>query len=356
MKLAERHDIDAFIEANPDIQMLELLMPDINGMLRCKRIHRREFDTLFSHSLKAPLSVPLLGIRGDLYDENMDQEILAGDPDQLLLPIADTLHPVPWLESPTAQVLTGFADLDGVPSWADPRNVLDATLSHYRDSGLRPIVATELEFYLLAAGDGEAPRPLTGEIPGTGLRQQGIQYCMADDLFDCDNFLDDVRAACDAQGVPLTAIHSEFAAGQWEINTHHSDDPLLACDHAVLLKRIVKGVARRHGIGATFLAKPFTELAGSGLHIHASVYDDSGNNIFASAMAGGSLQCSDTLRAAIGGLATTMRESMAIVAPNANSYRRFKPGAFAPGSPSWGYNHREGALRIPVSIERNRRV
>lgn len=356
MNLADNSDIDAFLQRHPDIQMLELLMPDINGMLRCKRIHRREFDSLFGHTLKAPLSVPLLGIRGDLYDDNMGQGILAGDPDQLLLPVAGTLATVPWLESPTAQVLTGFADLDLQPSWADPRNVLARTLAKTSESGWRPVVATELEFYLLEAVDSKQPRPLKGTIAGTNLKQQGIQYCMADDLIDCDAFLDDVRAACDIQAVPLTAIHSEFAAGQWEINTHHTDDPLLACDHAMLLKRIVKGVARKHGLGATFMAKPFTELAGSGLHIHASVYDDEGTNIFAEPQESEPGTISDTLRQAIGGLSATMNEAMAIFAPNANSYRRFKPGAFAPSGPTWGYNHREVALRIPVSTPDNRRV
>ena len=356
MNTADTSDINAFLERHPDIQMLELLMPDINGMLRCKRIHRREFDSLFGHSLKAPLSVPLLGIRGDLYDDNMDQEVLAGDPDQLLLPIAGTLATVPWLDSPTAQVLTGFADLDFTPSWADPRNVLAHALAKIHESGWRPVVATELEFYLLEAGNTEQPRPLKGTIAGTNLKQQGIQYCMADDLIDCDAFLDDVRAACDVHHVPLTAIHSEFSAGQWEINTHHTDDPVLACDHAMLLKRIVKGVARKHGLAPTFLAKPFTDLAGSGMHIHASVYDEDGNNIFAEAAGTPPGTTSDTLRNAIGGLAATMNQSMAIFAPNANSYRRFKPGAFAPSGPTWGYNHREVALRIPVSSPDNRRV
>ncbi len=374
MNIAKPAEIESFLQANPDIQMLELLMADINGLLRCKRIHRREFDSLYNGSFKAPLSVPLLGILGDLYDEGMDREVLAGDPDQLLLPLSGTTARVPWLSSPTAQVLTCFADMELNPSWADPRRPLARVLQRYHKSGLKPVVATELEFYLLAPGDSERPRPLRGAIPGTGLKQQGIQYCMADDLIDCDEFLDDVRSACDLQSVPLTAVHSEFAAGQWEINTHHNNDPLVACDQAMLLKRIVKSVARRHGMSATFMAKPFGELAGSGMHIHASVYDKQGNNIFAGdsgdssrtdsandignklASPSGGLPVNEQLRHAIGGLIDTMEQAMAIMAPNANSYRRFKPGSFAPASPSWGYNHREVALRIPVSSADNRRI
>jgi glutamine synthetase len=355
MDVADEAQIEAFLEEQPEIQMLELLMPDINGILRCKRIHRREFPSLFGHSLKVPFSTPFLGIQGDLYD-GLDNTLVAGDPDQLLLPINGTLALIPWLESPTAQVLTGFADMAREPSWADPRNVLAASLQPYRDQGLKPVVATELEFYLLASDDEGVPRPLLGRIAGTDMRQEGIQYCMADDLIDCDQFLDDVRQACDLQAVPVTAMHSEFSPGQWEINTHHVDDPVVACDQAMLLKRIVKGVARKHGMTATFMAKPFADFAGSGLHIHASVYDGEGRNIFSARDGGEPPAISDTLRHAIGGLAVTMEESMAIFAPNANSYRRFKAGSYAPGSPTWAYNHREVALRIPVSSDSNRRI
>ena len=356
MKIAPQSELKHFLQSHPDIQMLELLMPDINGILRCKRIHRREFDSLFDRSFKAPLSIPLLGIMGELYDEGLSHDLLAGDPDQLLLPITGSLAPIPWLESSTAQVLGGFADMDLQPSWTDPRNVLANVLDQYTSRQLKPVVATELEFYVLANNSDSVPSPLTGEIPGTDLKQQGIQYCMADDLFECDAFLDDVRKACEAQNVPLTAIHSEFSAGQWEINTHHTDNPVTACDHAVLLKRIVKGVARKHGLGATFMAKPFDESAGSGLHIHASVYDSDDRNIFAERSGESSTVVCETLLQAIGGLSDTLSESMAIFAPNANSYRRFKAGAFAPSSHTWGHNHREVALRIPVSSPDNRRI
>lgn len=355
MEIADQAQLDTFLQQHPEIQMLELLMPDMNGLLRCKRIQRREFDSLFAGTFKAPISLPFLGITGEFYDELAPDQFV-GDPDQLLLPISNTLATIPWMKSPTAQVLVGFADLDGQPSWVDPRNVLATTLDKFGQSGLSPVVATELEFYLLADTDEAVPRPLLGKIAGTDKYQEGIQYCMADDLWECDAFLDDVRKACDTQNVPLTAIHSEFSPGQWEINTHHVGDPVLACDHAVLLKRIVKGVARQHGMAATFMAKPFPDIAGSGLHIHTSVYDGEGRNVFSNPDSTEPYAISATLRHAIGGLADTMRESMAIFAPNANSYRRFKAGAYAPVGPTWGYNHRDVALRIPVSSDQNRRV
>ena len=355
MNLADTAELTQFLEQHPDIQMLELLMPDMNGVLRCKRIGRREFESFFAGKLKGPLTIPFLGIMGTFYDDDEEDEF-AGDPDGLILPLSGTLATIPWMSSPTAQVLAGFAQLDGTPSWTDPRNTLARTLAHFSDRGLRPVVATELEFYLVANGEDGLPKPMLGKVPGSERPQEGIQYCMADDLIDCDAFLEDVRQACEIHQVPLTAIHAEFSPGQWEINTHHTDDPVLACDHAMLLKRLVKGVARKHGMAATFMAKPFGDIAGSGLHIHARVYDAEGNNIFSDPQAGPPPAISDTLRHAIGGLAEAMAESMAIFAPNANSYRRFKPGAYAPVSPTWGYNHREVALRIPVSDDRNRRI
>lgn len=355
MDIADQSELDQFLERHPDIEMLELLMPDMNGVLRCKRIGRREFDGFFSGKLKGPLTIPFLGIMGTFYDDDEEDEF-AGDPDGLILPITGSLATIPWIKSDTAQVLTGFAQLDGTPSWTDPRNTLARTVAQFTERGLHPVVATELEFYLVTQGEDGTPKPLLGQVPGSDRPQEGIQYCMADDLIDCDAFLDDVRQACELHRVPLTAIHAEFSPGQWEINTHHSNDPVLACDHAMLLKRLVKGVARKHGMAATFMAKPFGAIAGSGLHIHASVYDADGSNIFSEPGAGAPPAISDTLRHAIGGLSAAMAESMAIFAPNANSYRRFKPGAYAPVSPTWGYNHREVALRIPVSDDRNRRI
>ena len=355
MNVADRAELEDFLQRYPQTQMLEVLMPDVNGILRGKRIHQREFAGLFEGTFKVPTTVPFLGIRGDLYD-GLDPALVEGDPDQLLLPLAGTLAPLPWVKSPTAQVLAGFADLDGRPAWVDPRNALANALAIFSAGGLKPVAATELEFYLLQDSEESTPRPLQGRIVGTNLQQEGIQYCMADDLWEADGFLEEVRQACELQGVPLTAIHSEFSSGQWEINTHHVEDPVLACDHAMLLKRIVKGVARQHGFAASFMAKPFADSAGSGLHIHTSVYNAQGENIFDAAEQAQPPAMSDMMRHAVGGLSVTMAEAMAIFAPNANSYRRFRPGAYAPYAPTWGYNHRDVALRIPVSSGSNRRI
>lgn len=355
MEFAQPEELSLFLDRNPDIQLLEVLMPDMNGLLRCKRIQRAEFAALFDGAFSVPRTVPLLGIRGDMYDGVAQSEI-GGDPDQVVRPVSGSLARIPWYDTPIAQVMTGYVAAEGGTDWIDPRSPLLRVLDRYADARLAPTVVTELEFYLLADTDEAHPRPLLGKVPGTNLRQQGIQYCMPDDLFDCDAFLNDVRYACDLQNVPLTAMHSEFSPGQWEINTHHQTDAVLAGDHALLLRRIVKGVARRHGLGATFMAKPFAEAAGSGMHIHASVYNGSGDNAFADPEPGAEPRLMPRLRNAVAGLGATIDQAMAIFAPNPNSYRRFRAGAFAPSGASWGYDHREVALRIPRSSEKNRRI
>lgn len=355
METGNRAELDSFMELNPDIAMLEVLMPDMNGIFRCKRIHRSEAPALFAGTLKCPATQSLVTTMGE-YDHEVDPRLVAGEPDIKLLPVSGSLAPVPWLSSPTGQVLASHYQLDGSPAWADPRHVLAAVLERFGELGLRPVIATELEFYLVAPGEGIAPRPLLGNIPGTGMEQRGIQFAMAEDMWQYDGFLNDVRIACEQQGVPMTTMLSEFAPGQWEINTRHVDDPLQACDHALLLKRIVKGVALAHGISASFMAKPFADSAGCGLHIHASLYDGQGVNVFADPAGAVTPALSPLFRHAVGGLAQTMTDAMAIFAPNANSYRRFVPGTYVPLSPSWGYNHRDVSLRIPVSSDQNRRI
>ncbi len=168
-----------------------------------------------------------------------------------------------------------------------------------------------------------------------------------EDVEDVDPFLAELYSVCAAQNIPAGATLKEFSPGQFEVNLHHVPNAELACDHAVLLKRAVKAVARRHGLGASFMAKPFADAAGCSLHVHVSLIDKSGRNVFAGQCADGPF--SDTLRHAVGGLAATMGESMAIFAPTANAYRRYRPGLFVPMTPNWGINHRGVALRIPLS-------
>jgi glutamine synthetase len=175
---------------------------------------------------------------------------------------------------------------------------------------------------------------------------------MADvDAFD--TVLEEITRACAAQGVPTGAISAEYAPGQFEINLGHVADPLMAADHCVLFQRVVKGVAKRHGLQATFMAKPYPAQAGSGMHMHLSMLDRHGNNAFDG---GADSPASATLRHAIAGILDGLPDAMAMLAPNPNSYRRFQPDIFVPIRRSWGFENRSVGLRIPHGPGPARRI
>ena len=349
---ATPEELERYLAEHPDTRYLEVLLPDMNGILRGKRAERDDFGKLFGKGMNLCAATAILDSRGHTFS-SIPQGGKDGDPDVRGLAVAGSLAPVPWVSLPTAQVLTEMHNFDGSLYPNDPRNVLRRALQPLRDMGLRPVMALELEFYLVEH-DGERFQPRMPRIPGSDRPQPGLQYAMMEDLYEVDDFLADLDAICVAQHIPAGAALSEFSPGQFEVNLHHVDDPVLACDHGVLLKRAVKAAAGRNGLAATFMAKPFAETAGSGLHIHLSLLNESGANVFAGDSADGPY--SDALRHAVGGLAALMPESMAVFAPNANSYRRHAPGNFVPASPSWGLNHRGVAMRIPLSAPANTRI
>lgn len=341
-----------FLDRYPDTVQLELLQPDMLGILRGKRVGRDEFAKPFEDGLNFCGATVLLDARGLTFDR-IDNGGRDGDPDAISTAVPGSLAPVPWAHVPTAQVLLAMNDSKGGPFFADPRQVLRHAMEPLQDLGLTAVAATELEFYLIDT-DTDRPAPRVGNVPGTRRIQSGPQYGSMEDVEDADPFLADLFATCGAQNIPAGATLKEFSPGQFEINLHHVANAELAADHGVLLKRAVKAVARKHGLAASFMAKPFAEWAGCSLHVHVSLVDAAGRNVFAGASHDGPF--SDTLRHAIGGLAAAMPESMAILAPTANSYRRYRPGVFVPLAPNWGRNHRGVALRIPMSAPEDARV
>jgi glutamine synthetase len=349
---AVEDELRELLERLPETQILELLQPDMLGVLRGKRVVRGEFAKPFKEGVNFCGATVLLDSKGQTFG-NIDNGGRDGDPDVISTAVRGSLAPVPWAQVPTAQVLLAMHSANGEPFFADPRQVLRHAARPLQELGLTAVVATELEFYLLES-DGERPSPKVGRIPGTRRRQDGPQYGSMEDVEDVDPFLAELYSVCAAQNIPAGATLKEFSPGQFEVNLHHVPNAELACDHAVLLKRAVKAVARRHGLGASFMAKPFEDSAGCSLHVHVSLVDRSGRNVFAGQCADGSF--SDTLRHAVGGLAATMAESMAIFAPTANAYRRYRPGLFVPMTPNWGVNHRGVALRIPLSAAEDTRI
>ena len=188
---------------------------------------------------------------------------------------------------------------------------------------------------------------------GRASERQKIDAYSLQRLDDLAPLFDDVYRAAAAQGLPAETLMSEYSPGQFEITLHHRDDALRAVDEAVMFKRVLRGVAQKHGLIACFMAKPFTARAGSGLHVHVSLNDAQGKNIFASDDPGGN---AESLRHAIGGMKDSMAESMAVFAPNANSYRRFVSESYAPVAPIWGINNRSVSLRVPAGPPASRHV
>ena len=337
-----------------NFEAMELLTPDLSGILKGKRIRPGDFDKSCEDGFPFCAGTTLLTTLGDTVPGIPFGED-DGDPDVPCHIVPGSIAPVPWARKPTAQALFTLLNDDGTPFFAAPRNVLQRALQPLKKMRLKPVMATELEFYLL---DGKAKKPVVAvpKVPGSERIQPGPQVYHPDDLYEIEGFLNDVYDYCDIQNIPAESTISEYSPGQFEINLRHVDDPMLACDHAVLMKRAIKAAARKHGFIACFMAKPFEEDAGSGLHIHMSLLDRSGKNYFS----GGrdSLAAppfSAHLRHAVGGLLKIMPEATLICAPNANSYRRLRPDMFAPVEPNWGVNHRVVSIRIPQSDAKNLR-
>jgi glutamine synthetase len=347
------HDeLKDYLDQNPQTRFLEVLGVDMNGILRGKRAAVADAAKIFKNGVNHCAATLALDAKGATFD-SIPNGSTDGDPDIKARAVPGSLAPVPWARIPSAQVLVELSEFSGAPYYLDSRQVLRHAVQPLIELGLHPVMAAELEFYLVEH-DGREFHPRMPRIPGSELPQDGLQYAMLEDLEDVDDFLFDLDAYCQAQNIPAGAALAEFSPGQFEVNLQHVDDPMRACDHAVLLKRAVKAAAIQNGLAATFMAKPFAGIPGSGLHIHVSLLDGDGNNVFAGKSRDGDF--SETLRHAIGGLAETMGESMAIYAPNANSYRRYVRGAFVPCTPNWGLNHRGVALRIPLSRQDNNRV
>ncbi|MDF2094554.1 glutamine synthetase family protein [Aquibaculum arenosum] len=344
-------EVAAFLADHPDTVAIDLLLADLSGVIRGKRYPVEDLKSVWKSGVTFPASVFLLDTNGQSHDPG-GKGFSDGDPDAIARPIPGSLKPVPWAKRPLGQLLLTFSDSKNQPLAFEPRNVLARALGRLRELGLRPVVAFELEFYLLDKERAEGRRPQPPLSPLTGKRESGTQVYGMDQVDGFEDLLEDITDACDAQGIPTGAISAEYAPGQFEINLRHETYPLMAADHCVLFKRVVRGVARKHGYQATFMAKPYPEEAGSGLHLHVSLYDEEGNNVFD----GGEALASDTLRHAIGGVLDLLPESMAFLAPNVNSYRRFEPNIFVPITRSWGFENRSVAMRVPIGSGKARRI
>ena len=342
---------ERFLAAHPAVRVVDLLLPDLCGVLRGKRVDRADLPGVYQRGMLLPGSMFALDVLGGTI-QSTGLGFDEGDADRACLPIPGTLLPCPWLGPAVAQLQVQMLDHDGGPFYGDPRHRLDAVLDRYAARGWTPVIALELEFYFVdaertALGHAQPPRS-----PLTGRRETRTQINSMTDLESVSDILSEIATTCEAQDVPTGAALAEYGPNQWEVNLRHVADARLACDQAIRFKRIVKGVAHRNGLEATFMAKPYAEMAGSGMHIHASVQDAAGRNVFASDDVHGN----ELLKQAVAGLLETMADGMAVLAPNANSYRRLRPELYVPMNATWGYNNRGVAVRVPVSGAADRRL
>lgn len=337
-----------WLRKNPAVRSIRVAAADLNGQPRGKRIPTRFADKALTDGTRFPFSVLNL----DIWGEDIDGSPLVletGDKDGVLKPTERGFMPMPWLEAPAALLPIWMFHDDGRPFAGDPRHALNTVLQRYRKRGLTPVCAVELEFFLI---DNSSTKLQIPPSPRSGKRRNAGDILSMRALDQFDNFFTDLYDACEEMDIPADTAISEGGLGQFEINLMHCDDALRAADDAWLFKMLVKGLARKHGFAASFMAKPYPDYPGSGLHTHFSVLDEDGENVFDN----GGPEGTDTLRNAIAGCLAAMPGSTLIFAPHANSYDRMVPGNHAPTGISWGYENRTAAIRVPSGNTKARRI
>jgi len=353
------NELTGFLEQNPNVTTVDLLVADIDGILRGKRVERSLLNKVYTEGFCLPQSVLALDATGATVDETM-LGIETGDSDRICKPVAGTLQIVPWFtdeqgDHTRAQVLCEMFEVNGKPLDIFPRHILSKAVQRLEAQGYKAGVALELEFYLVdkqRTADGGLQPPVS---PISGQRMASTQVYSMRDLDDYDFFIKEVVQTARMQNIPADAVIAEYAPGQFEVNLDYGNDILKAVDDAVLLKRVVCEVARKNGMQATFMAKPYIEEAGNGLHLHLSLLDQSGANVFTESPEGEPTE-SALLQSAIAGLLDMADSVQALYCPTINSYRRLAPDSFAPTQKTWGYDNRSVAMRIPSGSAKARRI
>jgi glutamine synthetase len=343
-----RTESRAFLKAHRELTSIRAAICDLNGCMRGKRLPIAQAAKALSDGMRMPISLATQDVWGrDIEDNPLVWD--TGDADGICLPTGRAPLLMDWLSEPTAFLPMWFFNVDGSPCMVDPRQGLNAVLNRFAAKGLKPVVAIELEFYLL---DATGPKPAPPVSPITRKPLHADNVLSVDDLDHFDKFFSDVYRACALQDIYVDTAIAEGGPGQFEINFEHVDDPLKAADDAVFFKRLVKGIARKHGLAASFMAKPFPESTGSGQHVHFSLLDNEGRNVFDN----GGPDGTDTLGHAVAGLLNTMEASTLVFAPHLNSYRRLQPDSHAPTAVCWAYENRTAAIRIPGGNPVARRI
>jgi glutamine synthetase len=343
-------EAEEFLARHPNLVAFDLIFIDLNGIARGKMLRRHELLPLYLSGRHLPGSV--LGL--DPSGEDVDETGLIwsdGDADRRAWPIPGSLVTLPWTSPPRGEVRVCLYELNGSRMSVDPRHAMCTEIERLGRLGLSPTLAYELEFYLLSPELDCRGRPVAAAYPLTGKAQRFNEVYGVEALDRFEPFVAALYAAAEAQALPVEAMISEYAAGQFELTLRHREGGIRAADDLVMLKRLLRALAIRHGIRSNFMAKPFSDRSGSGMHLHASLMDGS-TNIFADE----GKNLAPLLLSAIAGLQQTMLEAMLIFAPNLNSWRRFSRNSYAPVEPSWGRNNRTVAIRVPAGDPKNRHL
>ncbi len=341
--------LKAFIDQHR-VTEVECLVPDVNGIARGKILPDDKFlRGMATRGLRVPESIFIQTVTGGYpRDETVTDTAVI---DTTMVPDEDTVRIVPWYEEPTAQVICDSQYSDGREVEFSSRYVLRRVLELYARRGWRPIVAPELEFFLVKINT-DPDYPLEPPIGRSGRPETGRQAFGIDAVNEFDPIFEDVYDYCEAMGLDIDTLSHEAGAGQIEINFNHGDALALA-DQVLLFKRTVREAALRHNVYATFMAKPMQYEPGSAMHLHQSVVDAAtGRNLFSEP------DGTDTalLRAFIAGQQQFVPAAMALFAPNVNSYRRLDPDSDAPINVQWGYDNRTVGFRVPADEPEARRV
>lgn len=332
------------------VDEVECLLPDVNGMMRGKIVPREDFiRALGGQGLRLPESILVQAVTGHSVD---DTKVAAEiDSDIRAVPDVETLRLVPWYEEPTAQVICDAWTTDGRRVDYAPRSVLRRVLELYAERGLQPVVAPELEFYLVEKNN-DPDLPLISPPGISGRRESGRQAYGIEAANEFDPVVEDIYDYCEVQQIEIGTMTHEAGPVQLEMNFKHGDALGLA-DQVFLFKRTVRQAAIRHGMFATFMAQPHENEPGSAMHVHQSIIEAaSGRNIFTEADGSDST----ALRHYISGLQRYVPAAMLLFCPNVNSFRRIRLESDAPINVHWGRDNRTCGLRVPDSPPEARRV
>ena len=328
------------------VHEVECVIPDMTGIARGKILPRDLF--LAAGEMRLPKSVLLNTVNG----QQPDNAAFVGDtdPDMVCVPDARSVRMVPWAAEPVAVVIHDCQEWDGSAVQLAPRSVLRRVLALYQELGWQPVVAPEMEFYLVARQQ-DPHVPLQPPLGRTGKAEAGRQSYSIDAVNDFDPFFMELSAFCEQHRLGVETLIHEAGPGQMEINFSHGE-PMDLADRVFLFKRTVRETALRHGIFATFMAKPMEQEPGSAMHIHQSLVDGEGANLFSAADG----SASPLFAHYIAGLQAYIPALMPMFAPYVNSYRRLSPFMSAPINVRWGFDNRTCGIRVPNSGPQARRV